>query len=236
VVAVADGPDAGGDRRREPFAGTAASSGGSVEHPGRDGAGAFYRREAALAEIAAALAGGKRPVAITAPSVTALHGLRGVGKTVLAAAYAEYHRGDYRAVWWVRAETEAGLRADLVGLAVRLGWVAEDSQEEPALKAVRERLPADGDGILLIFDNARDPAALRPFLPRAGACRVIVTSNAPNWGGVATPVEIRVWPKETGGEFLAGRHRRGGDRASAEALSEALDGLPLALEMAASYC
>ncbi len=87
------------------------------------------------------------------------------------------------------------MRADLVGLAVRLGWVAEDAQEEPALTTVLEKLPHDGDGILLIFDNARDVAALRPWLPRGGAARVIVTSNAPDWGRIATPVEILVWPK-----------------------------------------
>jgi ABC-type molybdate transport system ATPase subunit len=45
-----------------------------------------------LADIEAALQHGLGRVAITA-----LHGLRGVGKTVLAAAYAALHRADYRA-------------------------------------------------------------------------------------------------------------------------------------------
>jgi tetratricopeptide (TPR) repeat protein len=101
----------------------------------------------------------------------------------------------------------------------------------------RERLRHEGDGVLLIFDNARDVEALRPWLPRDGACQVIVTSNAPNWGAVATPVAIRVWPKETGAQFLIERTARPeSERAAAEALSEALGGLPLAHEMAASYC
>lgn len=39
--------------------------------------------------------------------ITGLHGLRDVGKTTLAAAYAELHRGDYRVTWWIRAETES---------------------------------------------------------------------------------------------------------------------------------
>ena len=34
-------------------------------------------------------------------AITALHGLRGVGKTVLAAAYAERHSGEYRVTWWI---------------------------------------------------------------------------------------------------------------------------------------
>ncbi len=192
----------------------------------------FRGREDDLAAIEKALAGDGKAVAITA-----LHGLRGVGKTVLAAAYAERHRARYRAAWWIRSETEAGLRADLVGLAVRLGWVAADEKEEPALAIARERLRQEGGGILLIFDNARDVEALRPFLPRGGACHVIVTSNAPNWGAVATPVAIRVWPKETGGQFLIERTARPESaRATAETLSEALGGLPLAHEMAGSYC
>jgi transcriptional regulator with XRE-family HTH domain len=192
----------------------------------------FIGRGKALADIAAALAGGGGRVAITA-----LHGLRGVGKTVLAAAYAEEHRAEYRAIWWIRAETESGLRADLTGLGVRLGWVAPDEKEEPALAVVTERLRHEGDGILLIFDNARDVDALGSCLPQSGASRVIVTSNAPNWGAVAKPIAIRVWPKQTGADFLIGRTvRPESERAAAEALSEALGGLPLAHEMAASYC
>jgi hypothetical protein len=39
------------------------------------------------------------------------------------AAYAERHCGSYRATWWVHAGTEPGMRADLVDLGLRLGWV-----------------------------------------------------------------------------------------------------------------
>jgi hypothetical protein len=53
-----------------------------------------------------------------------------------AAAYAERHCGDYRATWWIRAQTEPTMRADLVGLGVRLSWVAPDDKEEPALAKV----------------------------------------------------------------------------------------------------
>ncbi len=85
-------------------------------------------RDDALAAIEKSLARFEGRVAITA-----VHGLRGVGKTTLAAAYAEKHRGDYRATWWIRAQTESTMRADLVALGVRLGWVGADDKEEPAL-------------------------------------------------------------------------------------------------------
>ncbi len=191
----------------------------------------FLGRDDALAAIDTALARSNGRVAITA-----LHGLRGVGKTTLAAAYAERHRGNYRATWWIRAQTPDGMRADLVALGVRLNWVAPDEKEEPALKTVMERLVHEGEGILLIHDNAVDADALKPYLPRGGAARVLVTSNAHAWRGVATPVEIRLWPKEIGADYLVARTGRTAERAAALALSETLGGLPLAHEQAAAYC
>ena len=169
-------------------------------------------------------------------AITALHGLRGVGKSTLAAAYAEQHRGDYRATWWIRAETEPTMRADLVGLGVRLGWVAPDAPEEAALATVLEQLCQGIDGVVLIYDNAISPGSLDKFLPRGGGPRIIVTSNAPNWGGVASPVEIEVWPSDVGADFLTARTGRRTERGAALLLSEALGGLPLAHEQAAAYC
>ncbi len=191
----------------------------------------FLGRDDDLAAIDSALRSKNGRVAITA-----LHGLRGVGKTVLAAAYAERHRDAYRATWWIRAETESTMRADLVGLGVQLGWVSADDKEEPALAIVLQRLRDDGRGLLLIYDNAIDANAIRPYVQRAGESRLIVTSNAPNWGGLAEPVEIEVWPKEVGADFLTARVGRSGDREAALTLSDALGGLPLAHEQAAAYC
>src|SRR5262249_34440442 len=131
---------------------------------------------------------------------------------------------------------EPTMRADLVGLGVRLKWVVPDEKEEPALATVMDRLRLEGSGILLIYDNAVDAASLRPYLPRGGAARVLVTSNAHAWRGVAQPVEIRLWPKEIGADYLIARPGRPAERATAEALSEALGGLPLAHEQAAAYC
>ncbi len=191
----------------------------------------FLGRDDALAEIGAALKRGKGRVAITT-----LHGMRGVGKTVLAAAYADRHRADYRAMWWVRAETPDTMRADLVSLGVRLGWVAADEKEEPALVVVRERLRHEGEGLLLIYDNAISTGEVEPWLPLGGVAHVLATSNAPDWGEIAVPVEIKAWPVEVGADYLLGRTGRDRERMGAEALSNALGGLPLACEQAAAYC
>jgi tetratricopeptide (TPR) repeat protein len=169
-------------------------------------------------------------------AITALHGLRGVGKSTLAAAYAERHRAEYRATWWIRAQTEVTMRADLVALGVRLHWVVADDKEESALAAVMEYLRHESRDILLIYDNATDVNALKPYLPPGSAAHVLVTSNAHAWRGIAQPVEIRLWPKEIGADYLIARTGRVSERGTALMLSEALGGLPLAHEQAAAYC
>ena len=115
----------------------------------------FLGRDDAIAAIDAALKRDEGRVAITA-----LHGLRGVGKTTLAAAYAERHRADYRATWWIRAQTELTMRADLVALGVRLGWVAADEKEEAALRHARA---TEARGRSAIIGNHRGPR------PRGGS-------------------------------------------------------------------
>jgi tetratricopeptide (TPR) repeat protein len=191
----------------------------------------FLGRDDDLAAIDAALKGRKGRAAITT-----LHGMRGVGKSTLAAAYAERHRDDYRATWWIRAQTESTMRADLVSLGVRLGWIAAEEKEEPALAVAMENLIQTGDGILLIYDNAINAEALKPFLPRGGSARVLVTSNSPSWRAIASPIEIELWPKEVGADYFIARTGRTAERTAAESLSDTLGGLPLAHEQAASYC
>jgi tetratricopeptide (TPR) repeat protein len=187
----------------------------------------FIGRDGALAAIAESL---------SRRAVTVVHGLRGVGKTVLAAAYAENNRASYRAIWWLRAHTESTLRADLAALGARLNWVGEDIKEEESLAVVLGHLRSEGEGILLIYDSAVDADSLEPYLPRSGAAKALVTSNAHAWRSVGAPIELTVWPKEIGAAYFIERTGRTGERAAAEALSEALGGLPLAHEQAAAYC
>jgi tetratricopeptide (TPR) repeat protein len=54
--------------------------------------------------------------------------------------------------------------------------------------------------------------------------------------GVAEPVEIQLWPREIGADYLVARTGRDNERAVGATLSEALGGLPLAHEQAAAYC
>jgi len=122
----------------------------------------FLGRVDDLAAIDAALKGDRGRGAIAA-----LHGLRGVGKTTLAAAYAVQRRGYYRATWWIRAETVPTMRGDLFRLGVRLGWIVADEMEDPALAL--ERLRDEGDHILLVYDNANNADEIGPWIPHGGA-------------------------------------------------------------------
>jgi tetratricopeptide (TPR) repeat protein len=191
----------------------------------------FTGRDDALAAIDTAFERDDNRVVIAT-----LHGIRGVGKTLVAATYAHEHRGDYRATWWISATTDQTIRAGLLSLGVRLRWVTSDVGEEIAVASVINRLADTADDVLLIFDDAIDPKALLPYLPKAGCCRILVTSNSDVWREHAAIIDINVWPNQTAADFLIARTGGSQSHTEAERLATEFGGLPLALEMAAAYC
>lgn len=168
--------------------------------------------------------------------IAALYGLRGVGKTVLAAAYAHRHRDDYHAVMWISAHDDLSLRSDIASLGERMTWVKEGLSQNDAVEVTLSKLAESSEAILLIFDNAPDEGALRGYLPAGGNCKCLITSNSPIWGEVATPIELPSWRPEVGAKYLMARANSNVDQEGAVSLSEALGGLPLALSQAGAYC
>ena len=83
------------------------------------------------------------------------------------------------------------------------------------------------------MDNAADPADLLPFLPAAGAARVLVTSNEQSVGELGAGVAVDVFSWEEALAFLAGR-TGSADAAGARLLAGELGRLPLALAQAAA--
>jgi Domain of unknown function (DUF4062)/NB-ARC domain len=185
----------------------------------------FQPRPDLLAELDAP-SGGRVSV------VHAVTGMRGVGKTQLAAAYARARIDDrWRLVAWVNAENTAAVLGGLAEVAAALGLDAGDAAA--AGRAVRHQLEAGGDRCLLVFDNAADPADLLPFLPAAGKARVLITSNEQPVAELGAGLAVDVFTWEEALAFLAGR-TGSADAEGARRLATELGRLPLALAQAAA--
>lgn len=169
--------------------------------------------------------------------VHAVTGMRGVGKTHLAAAYARARLTErWRLVAWVNAEEPASMLAGLTAVADALGLIDDEASErsgEDFGSLVRHWLEVDGDRCLLVFDNATDADVLRPFIPAAGAARVLITSNRWSMANLGTSVGVEVFTRTEAVAFLTGRTRLPDISGAAEVASE-LGYLPLALSQAAA--
>jgi len=163
-----------------------------------------------------------------------LTGGGGCGKTALAIEYAYANQQNYDIVWWIRAETQATITADLAALAPKLarsGQIFDGPRQ--ACNAALEELQ-NRDRWLLIFDNARQPGDIAPFLPVRSSGHVLITSLNSHWQSAAQIQPVNAWQREESIEFL--RVQLGGldERHAADQLAAALGDLPLALDQAAA--
>ncbi len=187
----------------------------------------FMPRTDLLAELDAAGSG----VSV----VRAVTGMRGVGKTQLAAAYARARLADrWRLVAWVNASDPGSLLAGLAGVAEAVGLAMGGGGDDgEAGRMVRRWLEASGDRCLIVFDDAADADVLRPFVPAGGAARVLITSNRRSVANLGTSVGVEVFSEDEALAFLADRTGLA-DPAGAAAVAAELGYLPLALAQAAA--
>jgi RNA polymerase sigma factor (sigma-70 family) len=168
--------------------------------------------------------------------IHAVTGLRGLGATQLAAAYARAKlAAGWRLVAWVNGADTGSLLAGLATVADATGLADGDSG--PGVvdtgAAVRHWLETDGDRCLLVFDDVSDPEVVRPFVPAGGTSRVLITSNRQPAANLGSTVPVDVFSADEASAFLARRTGRD-DEAGAAAVAAALGHLPLPLALAAS--
>jgi tetratricopeptide (TPR) repeat protein len=175
-------------------------------------------------------------------ALTALRGLGGVGKSVLAREYAWRERESYRGVWWLRAETRETLADDLVELGARFipGLDTVPDREQAARHALDflDRAQFEKPW-LLVYDNAESPAGIKKLTPRAGA-HVLITSRWQTWHGHARELTVDVFSPEVAIEFLmalaqGAAERPEETRKAALLLAQDLGFLPLALAIARAH-
>jgi tetratricopeptide (TPR) repeat protein len=162
-------------------------------------------------------------------------GLPGAGKTQLAAACARAKLAEgWRLVAWVNAGDTRSLQAGLAAVADAVGLHGSGSGQDAtsAGKTVRDHLETDGDRCLLVFDDAKDPEALRPFIPAGGAARVLITTARQSVVNLGTGVPVEPFTTDEALAFMAGRTGPAGLEEAADVAAE-LGHLPLALAQAA---
>jgi hypothetical protein len=137
--------------------------------------------------------------------VHAVTGMRGVGKTQLAAAYARecVSRG-WRLVGWVNAAEMSGVLSCLAVVASRLGLAEPGDSAESAAMRVRSWLEADGEGCLLVFDGVSDPDSIRSFLPAGGRSHVVLTGTSRSLGALGVPMPVDVFTEDEAQAYLGG--------------------------------
>ncbi|MEM9609642.1 MAG: FxSxx-COOH system tetratricopeptide repeat protein [Actinomycetota bacterium] len=170
--------------------------------------------------------------------VWSVAGQGGVGKTTLAAAYAEESRGEFDVIWWVRAEDPSTLRGDLVELAERLS-VGGPSDQDAAIARLIEWLETTQQSWLLVFDNATTSESVRDLLPKRGNGTALLTTRNQALSELGRLVPIDTWTLETAAGFLNDRVAATNPEAALDpaipAVAERLGGLALAVEQAGAW-
>ncbi len=180
--------------------------------------------------------------------ISAIGGTAGVGKTALAVHWAHQVANRF---------PDGQLYVDLRGFGPSCAPMPAATAVRRFLDALAvpaERIPADldaqiglyrsllaGKRILIVLDNARDPDQVRPLLPGAAGCMVLITSRSRLTDLIALdgaiPLTVDLLTTREARELLVrrlGRARVSGEPAAADELIGLCARLPLAVNIAAS--
>ncbi|MGW0081127.1 BTAD domain-containing putative transcriptional regulator [Streptomyces sp. NPDC003393] len=199
----------------------------------------FTGRSAFVVELSDILASAEGRVM----AVSALAGIGGVGKTTLAVHVAHQARSafpdgqlyvDLQGAGARAAEPETVLGSFLRALGTADSAIPDSLEERAALY----RSVLDGRRVLVLLDNARDAAQVRPLLPGTAGCAALITSRVRmvDLAG-AHLIDLDVMsPEEALSLFtkIVGEERVASERKAALDVVAACGFLPLAIRIAAS--
>ena len=169
---------------------------------------------------------------------TVLTGMRGSGKTQLAAAVAaRCEEEGWPLVAWIHAASRKEIIVDLYEVALRIGI---DAPKNIPLEVVVRRLmdhlrSANGSNSLFVFDNVENPDDLRDLIPEGAGVRTIITTTRrldwddPWW----LRLTVGAFDREQSITLLCG-HTGDTDREAADRIADALGDVPLAITQAAA--
>ena len=179
---------------------------------------------------------------ITDPKMhrTVLLGMRGCGKTQLAASLAKQcEDANWNLVAWINAVSPDTIQSDLVELAKRLKI---DTSDQPARDVIARRCldylkSATPTDRLIVFDNVEDINHLRGLMPNGNGLRVIATTtNNSGWEYQDwTIIKVGVFDRDKSIKHLLDV-TDSEDHDAADALAERLGDLPIAVAQASSTC
>jgi tetratricopeptide (TPR) repeat protein len=180
--------------------------------------------------------------------ISAVGGMAGVGKTALAVHWAHQHAATF---------PDGQLYADLRGFdpsgtpaspseVIRgfLGALGVPAGQAPASLEAQTGLYRSllaGRRVMIVLDNARDAAQVRPLLPGSAGCMVVITSRTPLTALAAGPgarlISLDLLTEEEATGLLAtrlGHARLAAEPAAAAELAALCGRLPLALAITAA--
>ena len=169
---------------------------------------------------------------------TVLTGMRGSGKTQLAAAVAARCENEgWPMVAWINAASRKEIIADLYELTLRFGIDApKDVPPDTIIRHFLDQLRStDETNRLFVFDNVENLDDLRDLIPEGSGVRVIITTTRHlDWISFGwLPITVGVFDRAQSIALLC---QRTGDahRDAADQIAEALGDLPVAVAQAAA--
>ena len=169
---------------------------------------------------------------------TVLVGMRGCGKTQLAAALAKQcEDANWSLVAWVNAVSPESINSALVELAKELKLDTSDqpTQEQIIARCLNSLRSSEASDRLVIFDNVEDINDLRRLVPTGDGLRVVATTtNNTGWEYQDwTTIKVGVFDHNESIDYLL-TVTKSDDHDTADVLAERLGDLPLAIAQAAA--